>query len=250
MALLHCELYSQALRMPTSVTVILPQDITHKKEPAPALYLLHGRSHNHSVWQRYTSLEQYCEPYHVAVIMPEVNRSFYTDMTFGVNYFTYLTEELPALCESMFHIGTDPDHRYIAGMSMGGYGSLKAALSKPDFYRGCAAVSAVTDICQHVRETTEKDPKKQEFRGIFGQDLIIPPKDDLYELAEKAKLTGTVPDLYFSCGMQDHLYQEGAAFRTWLSAQQIPFTYEEWAGIHDWLFWDAAIKKVLDHFWG
>ena len=250
MALLHCELYSQALRMPTSVTIILPHDITRRTAPAPALYLLHGRSHNHSVWQRYTAIEQYCQPFHGAIIMPEVNRSFYTDMAYGVDYFTYLTEELPALCESMFHIGTDCSHRYIAGMSMGGYGSLKAALSKPDFYRGCAAISAVTDICKHVEETAEADPKKREFRGIFGPELVVPEKENLYKLAQKAHIRGKMPDLYFSCGTEDHLYQEGADFRSWLSGHGISFTYEEWSGIHDWGYWDTAIRKVLEYFWG
>lgn len=248
MALLNCELYSQSMRMPTTVTVLLPQDITRSKEPAPVLYLLHGRSHNHSVWQRYTSVERYAETYGIAVIMPEVNRSFYTNMCCGGDYFSYITEELPALCESMFHIRTDAASRYIAGMSMGGYGCLKAALTFPDRYAGCAAMSAVTDIRMHVRDTEENTPKKQEFRGIFGQDLKVSDNDDLFHLAALAKKASSVPNLYFSCGIEDHLYKEGADFRRHLSSLEIPYTFEEWHGVHDWVFWDEAIKKVLEHF--
>lgn len=246
MALLTCEIYSNALRMPTSVTVILPHDEMKPNESIRTLYLLHGRSHNHSVWQRYTSLERYCQSKPVAVIMPEVNRSFYINMVYGVDYFTYITEELPALCESMFHIGTTAEHRYIAGMSMGGYGCLKAALSKPEFYHGCAAVSAVTDIIQHIEDTPAETPKGREFSGIFGEDRLVSSKDDLYFLAKQAKQNGIVPQLYFACGAEDHLNQEGAIFRKFLSDQSISFIYEEWPGIHDWNFWDQALPKVLD----
>lgn len=250
MALLTCELYSQSLRMPTTVTVILPQDITLNPDPPPVLYLLHGCSHNHSVWHRYTSLERYCQPLHAAVIMPEANRSFYTDMNYGGAYLTYITEELPCLCESMFHIHTDSSHRYIAGMSMGGYGSLKAALTYPSFYKGCAAISAVTDIRKHVEETPEYQPKKREFCGIFGPELKVSSKDDLYQLAVRALEKGRIPDLYFCCGTEDHLYKEGKDFQAFLAGQKIPFTCEDWPGIHDWVFWDKAIENILGRFFG
>lgn len=247
MAFLNMELYSKEIRMPTSVSVILPQDITGRTDPPKTLYLLHGRSHNHSVWQRYTSLERYAQQYHIAVIMPEVNRSFYSDMKYGVRYFHYIAQELPALCEAMFHINSAAEGRYLAGMSMGGYGCLKAALTFPKRYRGCAAISAVTDIRQHIDETPESDTRKNEFRGIFGENLETVPADDLFSLASSRKGL-PLPDLYFSCGRQDHLYPEGERFRTHLDSLEIPYTFEEWDGIHDWEFWDIAIRKVLEYF--
>lgn len=250
MALFHCEWFSQAVRMPTSATVILPHDITKSSEPAQVLYLLHGKSHNHASWHRYTSLEQYCQDYPVAVIMPEVNRSFYTDMKYGVDYYTYLTEELPRLCGSMFNISTAPEDSYIAGMSMGGYGALKAALGCPDRYRACAAISAVTNIYRKIDSTPDSDPKKEELRGIFGEDLKVSEKDDLQALALKAQKNGVVPELYLACGSQDHLYPDSAEFDQFLTKHGISHTFEEWPGIHDWPFWDTAIHKVLRSFFG
>lgn len=248
MALLHCELYSRMLRMPASVSVILPHDITLRKEPAKVLYLLHGRSHNYSVWQRYTSLERYCESYHAAVIMPEANRSFYTDMAEGVSYFSYITEELPDLCQAMFGVSARPEDRFIAGMSMGGYGCLKAALSRPDFYAGCASMSPVTNIRKRVEETPDDDPKKQEFRGIFGPDLNIPESDDLYALASRHQHAPRRPDFYFLCGTEDHLLPEARKFQKHLRKLGYSVADEEWAGAHDWIFWDTAIEKVLRRF--
>lgn len=250
MAFLQCELYSESLRMPTSVSVILPHDFTRDSAPARTLYLLHGRSHNHSVWQRFTSLERYCQKYHAAVIMPEVNRSFYTDMALGVDYFHYVSEELIWLCEKMFHLSSDPSDRFIAGMSMGGYGCLKIALSNPHAYAQCAAVSAVTDIRQHVRETPVDSPKGREFQAIFGSLQQITDDDDLYVLARRAHNAKRMPQCRFLCGKQDHLYAESHAFFQYMRTVGCPVEWEEWDGAHTWEFWDTAIEHVLASFFG
>lgn len=74
--------------------------------------------------------------------MPEVQRGFYTDMVYGPAYFTYITEELPRLCASLFRVTEDPARTYIAGLSMGGYGALKAALRRRNGMRRRAAFRA------------------------------------------------------------------------------------------------------------
>ena len=252
MALLHCEIKSESIRMVTSLHVILPQDIHRiNREPVKTLYLLHGRSHNYSVWTRYTGLEQYAQMYNIAVIMPEVNRSFYSDMRYGLDYQTYIAEELPGLCEAMFHISRDHRDRYIAGMSMGGYGALKTALSHPGCYAGCGALSAVTELPRHIRETPENTPKKQEFRGIFGEDLQTAPADDIYHLVSQAASQSRqdqLPRLYLACGKQDHLYPESVRLNRHLKKMNYPALFEEWDGTHDWNFWDSAVKRVLEYF--
>ena len=232
MALLHCELVSTSVRMPTSVMAILPHDVISTSQSPKVLYLLHGCSHNYSVWSRYTSLERYCLPYNLAVIMPEVNRSFYTDMAYGPEYFTYITEELPGLCESMFHISTSSE-----------------ALSHPEYYAGCAAISAVTNIHTKVESTPDSAPKKRDFRAIFGENLLISDQDDLYTLALQAKASGKpLPDFHLFCGTKDHFYQENLEFCDFLKKQEFSVSFDGWTGTHDWDFWDQAIFKVITHF--
>lgn len=105
----------------------------------------------------------------------------------------------------MFHISTSSEDRYIAGMSMGGYGCLKAALSHPECYAGCAAISAVTNIHTKVESTPDSAPKKRDFRAIFGENLLISDQDDLYTLALQAKASGKpLPDFHLICGTKDH----------------------------------------------
>ena len=245
MAFLTCELKSECLRMNTTVSLILPHDIHRNASKPGVLYLLHGCPHNHSVWQRYTSLERYAEEMNLAVVMPEANRSFYTDMKYGVDYFSYISRELPLLCEQMFGISPDPAHRYISGLSMGGYGCLKISFSHPAAYRACFALSALSDIRLHIQRTKETDPKIRDYRGVFGPQLDLPDDQDLYRLARQAVLSPVHPKLYFYCGLPDGMYPEVQALYDYLQDLQYPVSVKFWDGIHDWKFWDEAIQLVL-----
>ena len=62
----------------------------------PVLYLLHGLSDDDTIWLRRTSIERYVAPLGLAVVMPQVHRSFYADEVYGGRYWTFLSEELPA----------------------------------------------------------------------------------------------------------------------------------------------------------
>ena len=44
------------------------------------IYLFHGLTGNHTDWIRRSSIERYVGEYGVAAIMPEVDRSWYTDI--------------------------------------------------------------------------------------------------------------------------------------------------------------------------
>ena len=111
--------------------VILPHDsrkhlgveplhagITPSEKPK-TLILLHGLSDNWAAWMHRTSLLRYAESFDIAVLAPEVQRSFYMDMRNGPAYYTYITEELPELAAKQFNISVAPEDLMIAGLSMG-----------------------------------------------------------------------------------------------------------------------------------
>ncbi len=74
--------------------------------------------------------------------MPSAHRSFYTNGRYGHLYFDYITKELPVIVGNFFPASARRRTTYIGGLSMGGYGALKAALSCPEQYAGVAAMSA------------------------------------------------------------------------------------------------------------
>ena len=125
--------------MNTSMTVILPEKTDLSQ--VPVVYLLHGLEDNCTGWARYTSVERYAREKNAALVMPEVQRSFYADMDRGLPYFTFIHDELPEICRGFFGFSARREKNYMMGLSMGGYGTLKCVLQTPERYAGAATFS-------------------------------------------------------------------------------------------------------------
>ena len=169
---LRCDFFSEALSLSTSMTVLLPQRTTtqigmegHTPDgPPPVLYLLHGLSDDDTIWLRRTSIERYAAPLGLAVVMPQVHRSFYTDQAYGGRYWTFLTEELPDLVGSLFRVSDRREDTFVAGLSMGGYGAFKWALRQPERFAAAANLSGAVDITG-LRTGRERPEDPQDVRA-------------------------------------------------------------------------------------
>ncbi|WP_010632396.1 alpha/beta hydrolase [Sporolactobacillus vineae] len=254
MALIHCNVNSKVLKTSTSFYVILPEsDAIHSGTgKLQTLYLLHGLGDDHSKWIRRTPLERYAKQYDLAIVMPQVGRSFYTDMCYGNRYWTFVSEELPSIVRSFFPLSEKMEDHFAAGLSMGGYGSFKLALNKPDCFAAVASFSGALDIANLF--LPENEGNKDEFSkladAIFGGvDKISGTKNDLFYLAKQLKESGKrIPMLYQSCGTEDPIYKYNETFHRFAENEGINLTYEEWSGGHDWIFWDQSIQRALEWF--
>ena len=253
MALFKMGFYSESLGMQSSVLVVIPQrnslgEIGVKnnadEKPPRVLYLLHGLSDDHTIWMRRTSIERYATKYGIAVVMPNAHRSFYTDMKYGLKYYTYLTRELPMRIKEFFKLSDKREDTFIAGLSMGGYGALKAAMRDPDIYAAAAGLSAVTDIASF------RNGWFAALEPIFGSDPEIPEEEDLIKLAEKHKNDAIKPRLYIGIGKQDILYDQNRKTRAIFEENGYDVTYRESDGNHNWEFWDEYIRYVLEWMFG
>lgn len=253
MAYIQCKFYSEVLKLSTSMTVILPQQTSSQIGMESAggeegrkhqtLYLLHGYTDDDSIWLRRTSIERYVAPLGLAVVMPNVHKSFYTDMKYGDKYWTFLTEELPALARSFFPLSAKREDNFVAGLSMGGYGAFKWALRHPDRIAAAASLSGAVDMAGHLQHPREDSP---DFHLIFGEEDITGTPDDLLWLLEKSRQLEEKPALYQCCGTEDFLYEDNQAFRR--KCEEVgygAYTYEEGPGEHVWEYWDEHIQRVL-----
>lgn len=242
MALLQVEFFSHVLGRCTGMNVILPQG---SKGPLPTLYLLHGLSDNHTIWARRTSVERYADKYRLAIVMPDGGRSFYTDMAEGDRYFTFISQELPKICESFFPLSKKREDRFAAGLSMGGYGAMKLGLACPSHY---AAVASLSGALQMDPKYHKEQPEEfmQELIRIFGSpEKFAGSENDLFALAYKlAKHPEKAPKMYVACGTEDFLLQGNRMFKREFQ-NVFDLTYEESPGTHEWGFWDDYIQKVL-----
>jgi S-formylglutathione hydrolase FrmB len=249
MAFFDSHFFSETLGLMSSAYVILPQrpkESTAEAQPFQTLWLLHGFSDDHTVWLRRTSIERYAAEHGVAVVMPAIDHSFYTDMVHGKKYFTYVSEELPAILRSFFPLSAAREDNFVAGLSMGGYGAFKLALSLPENYAAAASLSGAVDMADASRG--EDDEYWMELmRNIYGSPEAVPNSPNcLFYLAEQvAKSGGPQPMLYSWCGTEDFLYTHNMRFRDHAEKVGLELDYREGPGDHQWKYWDEQIQKVL-----
>lgn len=258
MAFIQCNFYSNVLGMSSSMNVITPENRennkfikNHKGDKYPVIFLLHGLSDDHTVWQRKTSIERYVNKFGIAVVMPNVHRSFYTDMVAGNDYFKFISQELPKTARKLFPLSREREKTYTAGLSMGGYGAFKLALRKPEIFSAAASLSGVININiltdpQNFAEFEEKERLKQEIKWIFGdlKDIKNGENDLFYLLKNLKKEKKKIPKLYQCCGKDDFLYQNNLEFKNFCQQNNIKLEYhEEENAAHEWEYWD---KKILD----
>lgn len=254
MALIQCDFFSDVLGLSSTMFVILPQTTTRqigmtgrtRAKRHPTLYLLHGLSDDHSIWLRRTSIERYVAPLGLAVVMPAVHKSFYTDMVEGDPYWTFVSEELPAIASQFFPLSTQRSETFAAGLSMGGYGAFKLALRCPERFAAAASLSGAMDVTLLFDKT--RDPSYPILANrVFGsRKRLKGSEDDLFHLAEVlAKSHRPRPKLFQCCGTEDFLYEENLRFRDHLLRLGFDLHYEEGPGGHEWGYWDMMIQKVL-----
>lgn len=247
MALFNVSFYSDVLGLWTQMNVVLPQHALQKDRKLPVLYLLHGMSDDHSIWLRNTSIERYVDNYDIAVIMPTTHLGWYTDMTHGNQYWTFISEELPKICHPFFNqLSTKREDNFVAGLSMGGYGAVKMGLAASESFAAVASLSGALDVASnyaHMQNIRGKDF----WPNIFGEEEHIKgSENDLLALATRLKKSGKpLPDIYMWCGTEDHLYQQNITMKNHLESLGYNLTYEESPGDHQWKYWDAQIQTVL-----
>jgi S-formylglutathione hydrolase FrmB len=217
---------------------------TMREGPPPVLYLLHGLTDDHTAWPRYTSIGRYAEAAGLAVVMPSVHHSFYADEVHGHRYWTFVSEELPAVVSSFFRVSAEPSDTFVAGLSMGGYGALKWALRQPERFAAAASLSGAVDVerLRAVRIRTEVPPL---FDRVFGDEPVAGTADDLWWLLEQRD-PATLPALWVGCGTGDPLYSFNEEFVAAGVARGIAVTSSFVPGEHEWGLWDRQIQQVLD----
>lgn len=254
MALIDCKFFSETLGMCSSMRVILPETterrigdvgVSHAAEATfrghPTLWLLHGLSDDETIWTRSTSVERYVAKLGLAVVMPNVHRSFYANMRHGYRYWDFVSRELMDKARSFFPLSVARADNFAAGLSMGGYGAFKLALSLPEQFAAAASLSGVADVGEFRSE------RAADFQLVFGDSGPARGSEhDLFHLASRlASSSGPRPRLYQCCGTEDFLLAQNRALSAHLKPLGLDYVYEEGPGIHDWAYWDRAIESAL-----
>ena len=245
MAVCQCRFYSDVLEKMCSAHVILPEG-PDLPERFPVLWLLHGLSDDDSTWCRRTAIERHVSGLPLAVVMPDGGRSFYSDMAAGPKYWTFLSEELPAVMRRYFPLSDKREENFAGGNSMGGYGGVKLALRHPDRYSAAITLSGALDMAAWPEHQRDNESNMAMFRSVWGTvERMRENGDDLMCEVENAASRGPLPRIFQACGTEDFLWADNLRFRDAAEKAGLDVTMVSAPGGHDWDFWDEHIAQGI-----
>ena len=244
MALMTLDFYSEQLKMSTLITVIVPDSTWIGDTPLSkrkCLYLLHGLSDDATAYVRLSRVELFARDADIVVVMPSVGRSMYCDNVLGQNYFSHVTDELPRYLELVLGLSRKRENNYIAGISMGGMGAAKIALTYPERFTMAGLFSGALDLQMLIPFLTEEHYKEFPFLMVDKSELNTTPLNPI-NLLDGAVQSGI--KLIVRCGEQDDLYMMSVAFGEKAKKLGMDVTSIFEPGTHEWRLWD----RYLDDF--
>lgn len=244
------QLKSKLMARDMPYRVILPAKYSTKSnERFPVIYLLHGLTGNYKNWVDKTDVEQFGVGYDFVIVTPDGNNGWYTDSVGAPNdkFESYIVKELIPEIERDFRVVADRGHRMIAGLSMGGYGSIKFGLKYPDMFSMVGSFSGALGAASF----TEKNAGVNIGRAI---DQIYGPEgsetrssNDIFKIVRDAApdRVKAMPFIYQSCGTEDFLIGNNRDFLALMNEKKLAHEYREHPGVHDWVFWNDQVREFL-----
>ena len=249
--------FSEALKMRVGVNVIIPENtwghsLADRPEGYryPTLWLQSGGGFDYTDWQRYTALELYAAEAGVAIVCSGTFCSGYMDTYRGdFKYFTQLSSETPKVVRHLFPLSEDPQDNFIAGFSMGGYGSLKWLVRDPEQFAAFGLFSGLKNIADlDVEGAAAADPDFYMFPMAFGNNAnIVNTENDIcYMIDRQMKAGKRFPKGYMATGVEDSHYEDNVKFMEKYRSQGIEALRIIDHGAHNWEYCNKHVKQFLD----
>ena len=225
---------------PRTATVVLPAGYHHSTRRYPVLYLLHGHDGAHWNWMHRTNLLVHTERLPLIVVLPDAGNSWYTNSFARPDerFEEYVARDVPAYVDQNFRTLNYREARYVAGLSMGGYGALKLGLKHPARFSLAGSFSGAP--------LAAGDTSYQTVRDAFGPSgSAARAENDLLALA-RAIPAAAAPYFYFDCGAADRLLPGNRALAEAMAARPLAYEYHEVPGTHGWELWDRRLPVFLE----
>lgn len=220
---------SAELEMATSLALVTPGEHLPRQGPDPRLLiLLHGLTGNHTQWLVRADLQELADRHNLVIALPDGQRSFWLNQVHGLRWGAWVGAELPALLARRLRLS--PDRPLIGGLSMGGYGALRAAFDYPRTFAGAFSLSGTLDVTEPAFRGRHPDL----YQIGFGSDEAARPEDDL---VARAGGSAELPPVFASCGTGDRLLDQNRRFAEAMGRSGHRMEYREGPGEHNFAFW-------------
>lgn len=267
MAILTLNFESKYLNGNTDINVVMP-NMDMKDDPEnfycsgkkyKVMWLLHGGKGDYTDWIRKSNIEVYACMHNLVVVMPSGYNSLYANWdnyAKGIDMPGYFFKELMPLVYGWLPVSTASEDNFIAGMSMGGQGTVKFLLSHPECFGKAAILSTAPRKFPDFYEDKERFNYDTAYRNLVnlhgGLDGFMESSDEprhvLGEMKESGELK-RLPPIYTAIGSEDpniDNYIDFIAYCRQLGIDIISKIFEGYR--HEWLFWDYIIQDVLQFF--
>ena len=254
------KLSSAILGRDVAYAVYLPPDYATSTRRYPVVFLLHGYTDNESGWIQFGEVnlaadraiaEREIPP--MIIVMPDGGVSWYiNDLAGKVRYEDMFVQELIPHIDAVYRTRADREFRGIAGLSMGGWGTLVHAFRHPELFAACAAFSAAVwpdeEILGMKQDTWDKVVGPVLGVGLAGRDRLTPG----FRKVSPLDLARSLPEdslkkvrYYIDCGDDDFLTKGNCALHLLLADRKIPHEFRVRDGGHTWSYWRTGIVDGL-----
>ncbi len=251
---------SDILNHNVKYAVYLPADYETSNRTYPVVYLLHGYGDDHTGWLQFGEVNRYADKAiangtipPMIIVMPDGGTSFFINAYKGkLNYEDFFFKEFIPSIEKEYRIKGTKQYRGVAGLSMGGFGTLVYSLKHPDMFSAAAALSAAVrseDDFMAIPDERWKDV----YSKVFGPDLK--GKERLNATWQANSILGlvqskTTDDLknvryWIDCGDDDALSKGNSLLHIALTEKKVPHEFRIRDGAHNWTYWRTGITDAL-----
>ena len=252
---------SAILNKDVRYTIYLPAGYETSERTYPVVYLLHGYGDDDTGWLQFGEINRLADKAiadgtipPMIIVMPDGFVSFYMNSYDGKEkYEDFFVKEFMPNVEKAYRIKAKKQYRGIAGLSMGGFGSLNMALKYPDMFSAVAPLSAAIWDDNGI-ETVTTENWDRAYGQIFGRELK--GKNRLskawYEnSALKMIETKSAEDLkkvryWIDCGDDDFLMKGNCLLHIALADKKVPHEFRMREGGHTWDYWRSGIVPALE----
>ncbi|MCE7043882.1 esterase family protein [Dyadobacter sp. CY312] len=251
---------SKAMGKDIEYNIYLPADYDKTNRSYPVLYLLHGYTDDETGWTQFGEAQRIADETinsgvapAMIIVMPDAGVTFYINNADGKEkYEDFFVNEFIPHIEATYRARPKKEFRAVAGLSMGGYGTMIMATKHTDLFAAAAPLSGAfwtdDDIAAMPAERWDGL-----FAGLFGKSA--PGKGRLTENWYKnsiLKIIETTPleklksvKYYIDCGDDDFLIKGNMALHSALIDKAVPHEFRIRDGGHTWTYWRTALPEVM-----
>ena len=247
---------SKILGVEKLYNVYLPDGYEKSGKNYPVLYLLHGAKGNHLSWveKERGNMQEITDKTiaegrakEMIVVIPDArgidDKNAGKNMGYfnveGWNYMDFFFEEFIPHIDKKFRTIAAKEGRAIAGLSMGGGGTVVYAQRHPEIFSAAYSTSGLLDFRYRIKTADHYD------MDWFVSVVLTSPVEFLRRATnEEIKKLHSVRWMV-DCGDDDKILSTNIDFFNEMKYKKIPVELRVRNGKHNWAFWRESLPEIL-----